>query len=542
MVTVVISVSVTSPCVPVYAADNNDLIIQNVNRASKILEQAINESYADAKKCVKQECVKDSLDFNCTMQSFYLQENPYKNAEYVDLISAYMISKEYTTTFNLSDFYSLPFVKVDIKNAVMDEYIPMLIQDYDETDDGYYVKGEKIYIDSPTDVNMYHYEGDGKYTVTGSKTITPETKSTKYGEVTLTGMSGEDILKYYGLNNNSAAVKSYNNKKDKLNNLVYSKGINESLFLYFEKNMSKQDSDYISQLTKEQGISTDRKNLVLTAASLIGKVPYDWGGKPQFAGYDKSWWSLDDEGNQKGLDCSGFVQWSFITTGYDSSITNNLLSTSMILKSLPTIDKDSLQVGDIGLLNNGDIEQINHTGIYAGDGKWIHCSSGKGTVVMERTDMFSIYKRMPDFEGENDTTTNLKNYTDEITEYNNECEYSEDDVLLLAKLICNEAGGEGLNGWIGVAEVVKNRLDSDDFPDNVSDVTYQDGQFSDNDKIASRQPSDEQIKVAREVLSGNLTYFGNSDVLYFRNAKGSQEDWGKHRHYGTINNHEFYTK
>lgn len=128
-----------------------------------------------------------------------------------------------------------------------------------------------------------------------------------------------------------------------------------------------------------------------------------------------------------------------------------------------------------------------------------------------------------------------------VNEYKNLSDtYSEDEVYLVAQLVYNEARGEGAAGQLAVAEVVKNRVDSDKFPSDVRSVIYQKGQFADNHLIAKRKPSKELIALVDSVLNGGITLFGNSDVLYFRNAKGYTGSWGRLPHYATVNHHEFY--
>lgn len=129
-----------------------------------------------------------------------------------------------------------------------------------------------------------------------------------------------------------------------------------------------------------------------------------------------------------------------------------------------------------------------------------------------------------------------------LTGYNSDCGYSEEDIYLLAQLINNEADGEGMNGWIAVAEVVLNRVVSDRFPDTVPEVIYQKNpvQFADNQRIITRRPSKEQVFVAREVLSGNLGVLNNRNALFFRNAGGLTSDWGDYSFFISINNHQFY--
>ena len=55
-------------------------------------------------------------------------------------------------------------------------------------------------------------------------------------------------------------------------------------------------------------------------------------------------------------------------------------------------------------------------------------------------------------------------------------EYNDYNVLL--KIVEAEAGGEDLIGKIMVANVILNRVNSDRFPNNVTDVVYQKSQFS----------------------------------------------------------------
>ena len=121
-----------------------------------------------------------------------------------------------------------------------------------------------------------------------------------------------------------------------------------------------------------------------------------------------------------------------------------------------------------------------------------------------------------------------------------EKEYTKEDVYLLAQLINHEAHTEGLNGWIAVGEVVKNRLHSEHFPSTLREVIYQKGQFAYSDEIENMVPTEEEIEVAENVLHGRLEILGNDDVLFFRNANGSKEAWGDYRWFAEINHHEFY--
>ena len=55
---------------------------------------------------------------------------------------------------------------------------------------------------------------------------------------------------------------------------------------------------------------------------------------------------------------------------------------------------------------------------------------------------------------------------------------SSSDLDLLAAIIQCEAGGESYEGKVAVGACVLNRMESDSFPDTISDVVYQSGQFT----------------------------------------------------------------
>lgn len=131
-----------------------------------------------------------------------------------------------------------------------------------------------------------------------------------------------------------------------------------------------------------------------TAIALIGKVDYEWGGKPLVPGYDTRWGTIDAKGKKMGLDCSGFVQWTYWTAGFPEELFTLMLSTSLILDNFEEIPYEDLQIGDLGLLaEKGEVE-TNHVGIYAGDGMWIHCNSANDTVSMDNFP-FKVFRHIP---------------------------------------------------------------------------------------------------------------------------------------------------
>ena len=83
-------------------------------------------------------------------------------------------------------------------------------------------------------------------------------------------------------------------------------------------------------------------------------------------------------------------------------------------------------------------------------------------------------------------------------------QYSESDLMLLAKVIYAEAGSDFLSDeWkMCVGEVVLNRVASPEFPNTIYDVVYQQGQYQGarSGYIASLTPSERCIDIARRLL------------------------------------------
>ena len=85
---------------------------------------------------------------------------------------------------------------------------------------------------------------------------------------------------------------------------------------------------------------------------------------------------------------------------------------------------------------------------------------------------------------------------------------------LLAKLITLEAPDEPFEGQVAVAAVVLNRTRSQDFPDSVSKVIYQPGQFATAQRVTRAVPTESTLKAAKTALRGSDPSHG---ALYFYN-------------------------
>lgn len=93
-----------------------------------------------------------------------------------------------------------------------------------------------------------------------------------------------------------------------------------------------------------------------------------------------------------------------------------------------------------------------------------------------------------------------------------------DSLELLAICVEAEAGNQDLMGKRLVADVILNRVDSPDFPDDIVSVITQQNQFSsysDGHMDAVWEPSDETF----EAVQMELAYRSNPYVLYFTEGK-----------------------
>ena len=111
---------------------------------------------------------------------------------------------------------------------------------------------------------------------------------------------------------------------------------------------------------------------------------------------------------------------------------------------------------------------------------------------------------------------------------------TDSDAYLLGAIIQCESEGEPYAGKLAVGSVVLNRVKSSYFPNTISGVIYQSGQFSPvaSGRLAYRLQAgvnNECLQAAQEVLNGNITL----NCLYFRRNNGIIQ--------GTvIGNHVFY--
>lgn len=105
--------------------------------------------------------------------------------------------------------------------------------------------------------------------------------------------------------------------------------------------------------------------------------------------------------------------------------------------------------------------------------------------------------------------------------------YTDEELILLARLIHAEARGEDHRGKVAVGAVIMNRISSGKFPAGIREVIYQKTngvyQFTPvKDGNIKREPGEEAFRAAREALNGVDPTGG---ALFFYNPEKSSDRW-----------------
>lgn len=120
--------------------------------------------------------------------------------------------------------------------------------------------------------------------------------------------------------------------------------------------------------------------------------------------------------------------------------------------------------------------------------------------------------------------------------------YSDAEITLAAQLIYAEGRGQGMDGYIAMANVLYNRTRSSRFDGSIEDVIFRPGQFSvadDREEFLTIKPNSSALSAAKQVFNDGLRVLP-SNVMYFRSARSSKS-WGKRTYYATIGGNHYYS-
>lgn len=136
----------------------------------------------------------------------------------------------------------------------------------------------------------------------------------------------------------------------------------------FEGKTGFVSSDYVK--VDEQDLSVTRKLVVETVGMKMAElanqhlgISYVYGGA-----------------SPSGFDCSGFTYYLFQYFGFKDI---NRTASSQWANG-EAIEKEKLEIGDLVFFSSTYSSSIEHVGLYIGDGQFIHSSSGKGCVTINK--------------------------------------------------------------------------------------------------------------------------------------------------------------
>ena len=121
--------------------------------------------------------------------------------------------------------------------------------------------------------------------------------------------------------------------------------------------------------------------------------------------------------------------------------------------------------------------------------------------------------------------------------------FTKDELYWLSKIVSAESAGEINKGKVAVANVILNRVKSEDFPDTIYGVIFDNKygvQFTPTaDGAIYNTPTSESVTAAKRALLGESI---SRDCLYFLNPKTATNSWiiKNRKFYKTIGNHDFY--
>lgn len=123
----------------------------------------------------------------------------------------------------------------------------------------------------------------------------------------------------------------------------------------------------------------------------------------------------------------------------------------------------------------------------------------------------------------------------------NPSSFSSSDINLLYRLVEAEAGGESITGRIAVANVVLNRIKSNEYPNTLREVIYQQNQFEvvNIGTINTKIPSEGTIEAVNRALSGEKAVPDNVVMFWATYLDKSHAIWKHADIVTTIGIHHF---
>ncbi|MGM9602684.1 MAG: NlpC/P60 family protein [Faecousia sp.] len=242
------------------------------------------------------------------------------------------------------------------------------------------------------------------YSCTGKETVEPTTEIIKYVECTIHPFDNTVIARAFNLDLNAQYNQFSITYGEAIQNMANALKMTLYGTLGNGQAVPLTDAELIAFVNR-QNCNATRKHILSTALSLVGKVPYFWGGKSA-AGWNDEWNTpklVTAEGSPStgtirpfGLDCSGFTDWTY-KTAVGVSLYGGTWSQ---WDESYSVTADELLPGDLGFLMDDDGQGWNHVLIFAGYGEsgermWVHSTSGSGVTLNSPSYEASLALRRP---------------------------------------------------------------------------------------------------------------------------------------------------
>ena len=163
---------------------------------------------------------------------------------------------------------------------------------------------------------------------------------------------------------NSTAVRSI--PANEVVDVIDDKDASDWTKVYFENEVGYVNSNYIKVLSQDTKNDSNKKSskaaqIINYAKQFIG-TPYQWSGRDL----------------NKGVDCSGFVY--CVMKNFGINLNNS--SKTQVQNGIAVDNRNNLLPGDLVFFSNYGGSDIQHVGIYIGNGQFIHSASTNNKGVM----------------------------------------------------------------------------------------------------------------------------------------------------------------
>ena len=174
-------------------------------------------------------------------------------------------------------------------------------------------------------------------------------------------------------------------------------------------------------------------------------------------------------------------------------------------------------------------KQGSRVEILGQEGDWYQVSYGEDSAYM-----FAEYIQI-----EETTALSVAEYEaqqkekEQVSQTGTAMSASDSELALLAAIIQCEAGGESNTGKVAVGAVIMNRVRSSQFPNSITEVVYQSGQFSPVasgilSSVLSQGARSDCYQAAQEALAGSNPI---GSALYFNSGSGRGQQIGNQHFY-----------